>query len=618
MKVMRDLAGECLSDRYRVIKRLAGGGMGDVYRGHDLLLDRPVAVKVLQSNLAADPEHLERFKAEARSAARFSHPCVVAVYDWGSEGEDTYYMVMEYVSGSDLRDLLVRRAEIERGVVLEIMAEVCDALEAAHSVGLVHRDIKPENILIARDGKVKVADFGIAIVADADRSTSRTILGTLRYLSPEQAQGHEATRHSDIWAAGAVLSELLTGRPPPHGSGAEALQLRARQTPTRPSDYDPTIPPEIDDIVMRACALEPEHRFANAAEMGDAIRAVNVEAWGRKAPVVGAMFEDVTGEVRPVDMEPTSFDPKSKKARVRRRERVRSRRRTAVLGSMLAILLAFGGARAIAAYTAPDRVDVPSLEGMSRARAAGVLDDLDLDLAVQRREQSRTVEAGDVISQRPAGGTLLLEGKSVSVVLSSGPPKVNVPDLTGMTRSQLEVRLKASGLELGEVTNEFSLEPRGTVVSQTPESRKVRWGGTVSVVLSKGPQSFEVPQVVGLKYAAAARALKSSGFNAVRVDSYSDDVPEGRIASVEPGEGQSIPEGSDINLYVSIGPEFEKLTMPDVRNLPLDEASATLRSNGLRIDVVQSCGGNGTMVVDTDPVAGVTVRENDVVALFVC
>ena len=306
---MRDLAGECLSDRYRVIKRLAGGGMGDVYRGHDLLLDRPVAVKVLQSNLAADPEHLERFKAEARSAARFSHPCVVAVYDWGSEGEDTYYMVMEYVSGSDLRDLLVRRAEIDRGVVLEIMAEVCDALEAAHSVGLVHRDIKPENILIARDGKVKVADFGIAIVADADRSASRTILGTLRYLSPEQAQGHEATRHSDIWAAGAVLSELLTGRPPPHGSGAEALQLRARQTPTRPSDLDPTIPPEIDDIVMRACALEPEDRFANAAEMGDAIRAVNVEAWGRKAPVVGAMFKDVTGEVRPADMEPTSFDP---------------------------------------------------------------------------------------------------------------------------------------------------------------------------------------------------------------------------------------------------------------------------------------------------------------------
>ena len=615
MRVMRDLAGVCLSDRYRVIKRLAGGGMGEVYRGHDLLLDRPVAVKVLQSNLAADPEHLERFKAEARSAARFSHPCVVAVYDWGSEDDDTYYMVMEYVSGSDLRDLLGRRAEIEQGVVLEIMAEVCDALEAAHSVGLVHRDIKPENILIARDGKVKVADFGIAIVADADRTASQTILGTLRYLSPEQAQGHEATRHSDIWAAGAVLSELLTGRPPPHGSGAEALQMRARLTPTPPSDFDPTIPPEIDDIVMRACALEPEHRFANAAEMGEAIRAMNVEAWGRKAPVVGAMFEDVTGEVRPVDMEPTSFDPKSKKARVRRLERVRARRRTIVIGALVAMLLAFGAARAI---TAPNRVDVPTLEGMSRTRAAAMLDDLDLDLTVQRRQQSRTVEAGDIISQRPAGGTLLLEGKSVSVVLSSGPPKVTVPDLTGMTRSQLEVRLKASGLRLGQTSTEFSLEPEGTVVSQKPEGRRIRWGSTVSVVFSKGPQSLEVPQVLGLKYPAAAKALKQAGFSAVRVDSYSNDVAEGLVASVEPGAGQTIPEGSEVEVYVSIGPEFAKLTMPDVRNLPLEDATARLESKGLRIDVVQSCGGNGTMVVDTDPVAGVSVRENDVVALFVC
>ncbi len=617
MKVMRDLVGVCLSERYRVIKRLAGGGMGEVYRGHDLLLDRPVAVKVLQSNLAADPEHLERFKAEARSAARFSHPCVVAVYDWGSEDESTYYMVMEYVSGSDLRDLLVRRAEIEQGVVLEIMAEVCDALEAAHSVGLVHRDIKPENILIARDGKVKVADFGIAIVADANRASSRTILGTLRYLSPEQAQGKEATRHSDIWAAGAVLSELLTGHAPPHGSGAEALQLRARQTPTRPSDLDPTIPPEIDDIVMRACALEPEDRFANAEAMGDAIRAVNVEAWGRKAPVVGAMFEEVTGEVRSVDMEPTSYDPSSKKARVRRHEKKQARRRSLVLWSMLGILIAFGGARAIAAITAPDRVDIPSLEGMSRIRAAAMLDELGLELEVQRREQSRNIEAGDVISQRPGGGTLL-EGSTVSVVLSSGPPKVNVPDLVGMTRSQLEVRLKASGLKLGGTSNEFSLEPKGVVVSQSPEGSRVRWGSTVSVVFSKGPQSLEVPQVVGLKYADAAKALKRAGFVAVSVDSYSDDVPEGRVASVEPGEGESVPEGSEIEVLVSIGPEFEELTMPDVRNLSLDDASARLRDKGLRIEVVQSCGGTGVMVVDTDPVAGVTVRENDVVALFVC
>jgi eukaryotic-like serine/threonine-protein kinase len=614
---MRDLVGECLSGRYRLTKRLAGGGMGDVYRGHDLLLDRPVAVKVLQSSLAADPEHLERFKAEARAAARFSHPCVVAVYDWGSEGADTYYMVMEYVSGSDLRDLLVKRGEIEHGVGLEIMAEVCDALQAAHSVGLVHRDIKPENILLARDGKVKVADFGIAIVADADRSSSGTILGTLRYLSPEQAQGREATARSDIWAAGAVLGELLTGRPPAHGSGSEALQLRARQIPSKPSELDASIPPEIDALVMRACALDPEHRYPDAAEMAAAIRAVNAESWGRKEPVVGALFGEVTNEVRLPDMEPTSFDPKSKKARARRLERMRARRRTLVLGGIFALLLAFGGARAIAALTAPDRVDVPDLRGASRSRAATTLGELGLQLTIQRREQSRHVEAGHVISQDPASG-VLLEGRAVTVVLSSGPPKVTVPDLTGMTKSQVQVRLRASGLELGGTSNEFSLEPEGTVVSQKPADRRVRWGSSVTIVYSKGPRSLDVPQVTGMRFAAAAEELKKTGFKVERVDSYSDDVAKGVVASAEPAEGVSAPEGTTVKLYVSIGPEFKELTMPDVRNLPLDLARSRLESRGLRVDVVQSCGSNGTMVVDSDPIAGVSVRENDVVALFVC
>ncbi|MGH2749711.1 MAG: Stk1 family PASTA domain-containing Ser/Thr kinase [Actinomycetota bacterium] len=614
---MRDLVGECLSGRYRLITRLAGGGMGDVYRGHDLLLDRQVAVKVLQSNLAADPEHLQRFKAEARAAARFSHPCVVAVYDWGSEQDDLPYMVMEYVSGSDLRDLLVRRGGMERGVALEIMAEVCDALEAAHAVGLVHRDVKPENILIARDGKVKVADFGIAVVADNDRSSSGTILGTLRYLSPEQAAGREATPYSDIWAAGAVLGELLTGRPPEHGTGTDALTRRALQEPTKPSDLDASVPPEIDAIVMRACARDPEQRYASAAEMGDALRASNVESWGRKAPVVGAMFGDATSEVRLPDMEPTSFDPGSKKARARRLERIRARRRNAFFGLVAALLLTFGGARAIVALTAPERIEVPRLMHLARNDAAGALQERGLELEVTGRELSRTVEAGAVLDQSPARGTLL-EGSSVEVVLSKGPPKVNVPDLTGMTKSQLEVRLRASGLELGKLSREFSLEPEGTVISQQPADGKVRWGDAISAALSKGPQSLDLPEVSGLRFAAAAKALERAGFVAVRVDSYSDDVDEGDVVSIEPGAGTSAPEGSEVKVYVSVGPEFEELTMPDVRNLSLAAARAKLESKALRVDVVQSCGSNGTTVVDTDPIAGVTVRENEVVALFVC
>src|SRR5918998_6066561 len=273
MRLMRDLVGETLSDRYRLVARVAGGGMGEVYRGHDVLLDRPVAVKILQPSLAADPDLVERFKDEARAAARLTHPSIVSVHDWGEADEQTYYMVMEFVAGTDLRDLLVSRGSLAPAQAAEIMACVCDALAAAHAAGVVHRDVKPENVLIDRAGRVKVADFGIAVVADADRTMpGGGIPGTLRYLSPEQATGHEASPASDIWAAGAVLSELLTGRPPQQGSGADLLRRRAVEPPVAPSTFDQTLPQALDDIVLRACALEPEDRFGDATEMAAALR----------------------------------------------------------------------------------------------------------------------------------------------------------------------------------------------------------------------------------------------------------------------------------------------------------------------------------------------------------
>jgi serine/threonine protein kinase len=212
MRVLRDLVGQTLSGRYRLVTRLAGGGMGEVFRGQDLLLDRAVAVKVLQPSLAADPDLVERFKQEARLAARLNHPNIVSIHDWGAEDDSTYYMVMEFVPGTDLRDVLILRQSLEVGQALEILASVCDALATAHRAGLIHRDIKPENILIGREGDVKVADFGIAVVADAEvTSPGSTIPGTLRYLSPEQLNGGVPGPASDLWAAGAVLFECLKG-----------------------------------------------------------------------------------------------------------------------------------------------------------------------------------------------------------------------------------------------------------------------------------------------------------------------------------------------------------------------------------------------------------------------
>jgi eukaryotic-like serine/threonine-protein kinase len=306
VKVIRDLVGEVFSGRYRIISRLAGGGMGEVYRGHDLLLDRPVAVKVLEQSLASDPQLVERFKEEARAAARLTDPRVVADDDWGAEDDSTYFMVMEYVSGIDLRDLLVTCGSLAPAQAIEIVSCVCDALTSAHARGLVHRDIKPENILVARNGDVKVADFGIAVIAGNDLSNpSGAIPGTLRYLSPEQAAGHPATEASDLWGAGAVLYETLTGVPPLMGAGPELLRRRATEPPRLPSEQDSRIPAELDDVVARACAIHPEDRFGSASEMSEALRSARRAV--DDAPPVGSLLDDATGEVLLPDIDPTSF-----------------------------------------------------------------------------------------------------------------------------------------------------------------------------------------------------------------------------------------------------------------------------------------------------------------------
>ncbi|MGH2695193.1 MAG: protein kinase domain-containing protein, partial [Actinomycetota bacterium] len=401
MKVLRDLVGETLSGRYRIVARLAGGGMGEVYRGHDLLLDRAVAVKILSPSLANDPELVARFRAEARAAARLSHPNIVAVYDWGSEEEHTYYMVMEYVPGTDVRDLLASHLSLQPGHAAAIVASVCDALGAAHAAGLVHRDVKPENLLIARSGAVKVADFGIAVVVDAERTLpGSSITGTLRYLAPEQARGEPTTFSSDIWAAGAVLSELLTGVPPSQGAGQDLLRRRAVEPPTPPSELEPTLPRELDDVVLRACAVDPADRFADAGEMAYALRA-GAGSWLATPEEMQELLADVTGDIRLSDMDATAFTSS---------RRLRPRRRWPVIkGTMAALLataLAFGGLATAKTFFGPRDVAVPDLAGLTRAEARAQAEDAGLDVVVAGRVSDLSMPSGAVAHQWPERGRI--------------------------------------------------------------------------------------------------------------------------------------------------------------------------------------------------------------------
>ena len=613
MRALRDHVGETFSDRYRLVARIAGGGMGEVYRGHDLLLDRAVAVKVLQPSLAAEPELVHRFRLEARAAARLAHPNVVGVYDWGEEDERTYYMVMEYVPGSDLRDLLVLHGALEPGQAAEVVASMCDALEAAHSEGLVHRDIKPENVLIARSGVVKVADFGIAAVHDAERTApGGPIPGTLRYISPEQARGLEATAASDIWAAGAVLAESLTGMPPSQSSGASLLKRRAEEPPSPPSKLDPAVPPELDDIVLRACALDPEDRFDGAGEMAEALHGVKVRL-SSDAPPVQALLQDVTSEIRIPGLERTHG---SRTTGSRRRRKPRSRLRL-VAALLAVVVLAVGGARAVSEVAGPKSVDVPTLVGLPRAEATAAAEEAGLEAEVVDRMRDPEVPRGAIISQNPAGGAVE-EGSTIALVVSRGPPLVKIPGLVGVKLSTARARLAAAGLGAGKVTQQHSLEHEvGRVIAFKPNRKRLPLGRNVRLVVSLGPRTIEIPGVNGMKANGAAASLEKAGFAPVVKDAYSDDVEPGRVVAIEPGEGASAAEGSEVVVYVSIGPQYKEFKLPDVRGMSLRQARRRLEARNLRVNVRVSCDG-GSTVVETDPLAGTTVRENQRIALFVC
>jgi beta-lactam-binding protein with PASTA domain len=605
--MMQDLVGDTLAGRYRLLTRLAGGGMGEVYRAHDHLLDRAVAVKVLQPSLASDPELVDRFKAEARAAARLSHPNVVAVYDWGSDNDHTYFMVMEYVSGTDLRDVLVARGCLEAGQAAEIVAALCDALAAAHACGLVHRDVKPENVLIARNGEVKVADFGIAIVVDADRtSPGGTVPGTLRYLAPEQAQGLAATPWSDIWAAGAVLAELVTGRPPQQGAGADFLRRRATEAIAPPSHLDARVPGDVDETVLRACALDPRDRFEDAAEMANALRRASVRSLP-SAPPLYSLVDDLTGEIRLPESTPVT--------RVARRRRARRRARILLVAVVVLALVAAGG------YTAfdlvrPALVAVPDLAGRSLGQARARAGARGLSLRVVDRHHHFGAPPGEVVTQSPGSGRAL-EGSIIRIEVSAGLPLVNVPRLHGMPIDDASGLLRARGFELGRVANSYSGNPEGEVIGQTPSEGEARWGSEIDLVVSKGPEPVAVPALERQRAARARDRLRRAGFEVTVERAYSNDVRSGRVLYTTPGAGTVIPGGREVVLVVSLGPEFAKVTVPDVRNLTVERARALLADRNLRARVVQSCGG-GSTVVESDPIQGTTVRENDRVALFVC
>ena len=598
--------------RYQVISRIASGGMGEVFRARDSVLDRDVAVKVLHRNLAGDPGFIERFRREARAAALLSHPNIVGVHDWGSTPNGTYYMVMEFVRGHNLRDLLAARGKLEPQQAAEVLLQVLAALDHAHGKGIVHRDVKPENVLVTPEGQVKVADFGLARAYAEARVTQApgTVTGTVQYLAPEQIQGEPADPRTDLYSLGVVAYELLTGEVPFTGETSVAIAYKHLSDPVpAPSKKVPSVPSALDRIVARTTERDRERRPASAADL----RRELVSIAGKLPPTesLAALASTVpeSGGAVPDDRASTVTIPRATAPMVKRRKVLKR-----LLFAAFVALLVGGGALAAWAFVIPHYTHVPRLIGLGSAQAKQRLDRAGLDAQFGTPVTSIRVPSGNVVRQSVDPGAKVREGSDVVMRLSAGLPLRSVPDVMGKTADAAREAIRRAGLHV-IVQRAFDPKvPEGRVIGQNPDStQQILYGKFVTITVSKGPQPVRVPDVAGQSESAATQTLITAGFTVHAQKQYSVSVEKGLVIRQEPAKGTA-EAGSAVTLWVSLGPrEFQ---MPSVVGESTTAAKAELEKLGLDVQVAVVPGSSGARVVSQIPGSGVTVHQGDRVTLF--
>jgi serine/threonine-protein kinase len=541
--------------RYELGELLGRGGMAEVRKGTDTRLGRVVAVKRLRTDLASDATFQARFRREAQSAASLNHPSIVAVYDTGEEpaadgsGVSQPYIVMEYVAGRTLRDILREGRKILPERALEITSGVLSALDYSHRAGIIHRDIKPGNVMLTPTGDVKVMDFGIArAVSDVSSTMTQTaaVVGTAQYLSPEQARGETVDSRSDVYSAGCLLYELLTGRPPFVGDSPVAVAYQhVREPAVPPSDHDTDLPPEVDAIVMKALAKRVEDRYQSAAAMRN-----DIERYLAGRPVQ-APIPVLTPPAPTAYAEPTVVAPAVPP--VAEEEPQRSRTGVLVaLGLLLAVLIA------LAAYlmprlfdSAPEQVPVPNTVGKTEKQARALIGDAGLTVGPIDRENSDAVAAGRVIRQQPEADTYADPDAEVDLVVSLGQAQVSVPSVVGLDKSDAQRTLEGDPYHFDvTLTEESSDEPAGRVLRTSPPANsQVDPGSGVTIFYSDGPE--QVPDVVGLKEGAAKAKIKAAGFQPRVLPDPESTLPAGTVTDQSPNPGQTAQQGATVTLLVS-------------------------------------------------------------------
>ena len=590
------MTNRVLDQRYELLERVGGGGMADVYKAQDRLLDRPVAVKILHAQFQSDEEFIEKFHREAQAAARLSHPNIVNIYDVGASGDD-HYIVMEYVPGRTLKELIQQRGHLAPEEALTITGEIAEALAHAHANGLVHCDIKPHNILMMNGQTAKVADFGIArAVTESTMTYSGNVIGSVHYFSPEQAKGTMITPKSDVYSLGVVLYEMLTGELPFTGENPVSIAMKHLQDePTPVRRIDPDIPPVVEALVSRMMAKDPAMRpsseevvheveQAKAMMNGSAPAAAPDPYATQVLPRVGAAAPGGIPSRRaqqsayqPQGYEPQGYEPEQEKTSFFRSKKF-------IFGLVLVLILGFGvGAfLSFGKFWSTNEVVVPDVVGKQMTLARQILEDKKLRVNVAET-YSADVPPGQVVSQTPEAGSKVKEERLVTIYVSKGGEEIEMPDLTGLSKSDAEAQLKKMGLKLGSVYEKYSNEEAGTVIKQDPKAgTKISRGQTVDITVSKGKQSHKVsvPDVTGVSLDAAKAALQSHGLRVGSVSKQESRQATGTVISQSPSAGDELANGGSVTLIVSTGTGKSENKSDNSKSSPDNQTAVPTKGNG--------------------------------------
>ncbi len=636
---MADLTGELIDNRYLLQRILASGGMATIYAGLDTRLDRPVAVKIMHPHLANDEAFVSRFIKEAKATAALSHPNIVSIQDqgWNEGGAPAVFIVMELVEGNTLRDFLNEQDALSIDQLFQFLNPVVSALSAAHRIGIIHRDIKPENILIAKDGRVKVADFGLAagsIIGQTMTAESSVVLGSVSYLSPEQVQRGIADARSDVYALGIVMFEMLAGKKPYEGE--TPIQIAYKHVNERIPNLrsiKEDIPEQLAEIIFAATSPNPDQRPRDAEELLNQLRSIQAKIDPKRRQLsleldlpptaisvakrknirgkvkVASAFEGLkekTAQIIATKPDGTKAVKEDSVATKRRKTSKRVKRNRAIALFILAALI-YG----VYSILGAGRITVPSLAGMTQKEATAVLTDLALKSEIGEEVFSEDIPAGRVISSTPGGGGKVSKDGVVKLNISKGKERIIIPTLVGVTPDIAIQKLAELGLKIGETTEVFSaVAEKGFVVATEPKiSSEVKRNSIVNIFVSKGVEQVSLVSYAGKGGEEAINELTNAGFDVAPAYKFSDTVLPGLVISQDPESAASINKGSKVILNISKGPEF--VYIPNVISKSANQATLDLENKGLKVVVK----GKGSKVVSISPKQGSKVKAGSTVTI---